>query len=234
MKRSLKFMFLILFTVSSSLFHAQTPKVEFYPEDFNSSDYKEYEFRKKIPKEIQAQVLTALSYYPQLKYTRIKFRFKKRKTPLTSRPRISHVFLPKNWRTYVITISKETTESFAPILFSRLPYNAQIGVLGHEIAHILDYKSQTSFQLIGLGFKIGKSSFVDRFEFETDERTIAHGLGYQLLDWSIFVRKALGIMEWKGASETLESGNISGTNERYMNPETIKKYIAQNPLYNTN
>ena len=224
-------MFLVLFT---SLVYCQTPQVEFHPEDFQISEYEKYSFRKKIPVEIQAQVLTALSYYPQLKDTRIKFRFKKRKTPLTSRPRIMHVFLPKKWRTYVITLSTKTTESFDPILFSRLPYNAQIGVLGHEIAHILEYRAQSSFQLIGLGFKIGNPSFVDRFEFETDARAIANGLGYQLLDWSIFVRKALGIVEWKGASEELESGNVPEANQRYMNPETIKKYVAQNPLYSTN
>ena len=87
---------------------------------------------------------------------------------------------------------------------------------------------------MGLGFKLGKPSFVDRFEFETDKRTINQGLGYQLLDWSVFVRKALGIIEWKGASEALESGNVPEANQRYMNPETIKKYVAQNPLYSTN
>ena len=231
MGRNLKFLFLVLFT---SLVYCQTPRVEYHLEDFQISEYEKYSFRKKIPVEIQAQVLTALSYYPQLKDTRIKFRFKKRKTPLTSRPRIMHVFLPKKWRTYVITLSTKTTESFDPILFSRLPYNAQIGVLGHEIAHILEYRAQSSFQLIGLGFKIGNPSFVDRFEFETDARAIANGLGYQLLDWSIFVRKALGIVEWKGASEELESGNVPEANQRYMNPQTIRKYMAKDPRYNSN
>ena len=213
------------------LMYGQTPQVEFHPEDFQISEYEKYSFRKKIPEEIRAQVLIALSYYPQLKDTRIKFRFKKRKTPLTSRPRIMHIFLPKKWRTYVITLSTETTESFAPILFFRLPYNAQIGVLGHEIAHILEYKTLTSFQLIGLGFKLGNPHFTDQFEFKTDERTIANGLGYQLCGWSVFVRKSLGIVEWKGASETLESGNVPEANQRYMNPQTIQKYMARNPLY---
>lgn len=233
MKRNLKYVFLILFTGLFGLVYGQTPKQKYLPEDFVLSQYESFVFKKKFPKEIEAQVLTALSYYPQLRDTRIKFRFRKRKTPLTSRPRVLHVFLPKKWRTHVITISSKTTESFAPILFSKLPYNAQIGVLGHEIAHVLEYKSQTTFQLIGLGFKIGKPSFVDQFEFDTDARTIANGLGYQLLDWSIFVRKALGIAEWKGASEELESGNHPETNQRYMNPQTIRKYIAQNPLYNS-
>ena len=231
MVKNLKFWFLILFLAPCILTYGQTPKMKFFPEDFVSAEYEEYAFKKKFPEEIKSQVLTALSYYPKLKDTRITFRFKKKKTPLTSRPRILHVFLPKKWRTYVITISTETTENFTPILFTKLPYNAQIGVLGHEIAHVVDYKTKASFQLIGLGFKIGKPSFVDQFEFKTDERTIAHGLGYQLLDWSTFVRKALGIIEWKGASQALETGNVPKVNQRYMNPETIKNYMAKNPIY---
>lgn len=232
MIKNLRFLVLVLSIGFGLSVYGQSPKVKYTPEDFHISDYENFEFRKKFPEAIKAQVLTALSYYPQLQRTRIIFRFKKRKTPLTSRPRISHVFLPKKWRTYVITISTETTANLAPILFSKLPYNAQIGVLGHEIAHILEYTSQTSFQLIGLGFKIGNPSFTDQFEFKTDERTIANGLGYQLLDWSTFVRKALNIVEWKGASEELESGNVPEASQRYMNPGTIKRYMLQYSMYN--
>ncbi|WP_435624894.1 hypothetical protein [Flagellimonas sp.] len=232
MAKNLKLWFLILFIGQYNLTYGQKPKIEFVPEDFASADYEQYTSKKKFPEEIRPQVLTALSYYPQLRDTRITFRFRKRKTPLTSRPRILHVFLPKKWRAYVITISTETTESFTPILFSKLPYDAQIGVLGHEIAHIVDYRDQTSFQLISLGFKLGNPSFTDEFEFKTDERAISFGLGFQLLHWSSFVRKSLGIVEWKGASQALETGNAPKVSQRYMNPETIKDYMAKNPIYN--
>ena len=232
MTKNLKLWFLILFIGQCNLSCGQTPKIKFVPEDFVSAEYEQYAFKKKFPEEIKSQVLTALSYYPQLKDTRITFRFRKRKTPLTSRPRILQVFLPKKWRAYVITISTETIESLTPILFSKLPYNAQIGVLGHEIAHIVDYKDKTSFQLISLGFKLGNPSFTDEFEFKTDERAISFGLGFQLFNWSSFVRKSLGIIEWKGASQALDTGNFPEVNQRYMNPETIKNYMAKNPIYN--
>lgn len=212
---------------------AQSPVKKFDSLAYNSKLYSQYRTNKKIPEEIAPQVLTALSYYPELKDAKIIFRLKKRKTPLTSRPRIFSVFRGKKKRAYVITISSETKKYLAPILFSRLPYNAQVGVIGHEIGHIVEYKEKSSLQLIRLSFKLFNSDFVDSFEFNTDQRTIEHGLGYQLLDWSIFVRKALGIIEWKGASEDLATGNLPEVNQRYMNPKTIRTQIQDLELYNS-
>lgn len=228
MKHTWHTLFFITFTLWAN---AQAPQTVFTFEEYDAVYYEQFGNNKRIPDKIRPQVLTALSFYPELKNTRIVFRLKKRKTPLTSRPRISSAFLPKGIRSYVITLSTETESFLAPILFSELPYNAQIGVLGHEIAHIAEYKTKTSFQLIGLGFKIGNPQFEDRFEFNTDKRAIEHGLGHQLLDWSRFVRTALNIVEWKGASINLDEGNKPEAQERYMNPETIQNYIAQYSIY---
>jgi hypothetical protein len=211
--------------------NTQKPVKEFDSASYDSILYEDYATNKKIPQSIRPQVLTALSFYPELKDSKIIFRFKKRKTPLTSRPRIFSVFRGKKKRAYVITLSSETKKHLAPILFSKLPYNAQVGVLGHEIGHIVEYKEKSSVQLIGLSLKLFNSTFVDSFEFETDKRTIEHGLGYQLLDWSIFVRQALNITEWKGASKELSAGNKPEVNQRYMNPETIRKYIKNSEVY---
>jgi len=225
----------VLFFMSSVALRAQTqtPVDKFEASNFDSSNYKAFERNKKIPEELKQQALTALSFYPELVDTKIIFRIKKRKTPLTSRPRISNVFKAKKNRTYIITVSSEAKDYLSPILFSNLPYNAQVGVLGHEIGHVIEYKSKSSFQLIGLSFKLFNSAFVDSFEFNTDKRTVEHGLGYQLLDWSTYVRKALGIVEWKGASEALSEGNKPEASQRYMNPETIEKYIKTIDKYNS-
>ncbi|MFS4456310.1 hypothetical protein [Maribacter sp. 2304DJ31-5] len=212
---------------------AQEPKPEFLKEEYNRTFYERFAKKKKIPQAIRPQALIALAYFPELENTRITFKFKKRKTPLTSRPKISSVLLPKGIRSYIITISTESTSSLAPILFSALPYNAQIGVLGHEIAHIAAYETMSTIQLIGLGFKISNTKFADGFEFNTDKRSIAHGLGHQLLEWSIFVRKALDIKQWKGAMRDISEGNEPEAGQRYMNPGTIKKYMGLYDIYNT-
>ena len=43
------------------------------------------------------------------------------------------------------------------------------------------------------------SRYIDRFEFKTDSICIAHGLGYQLLAWSSFVRQKMHRENWDGA-----------------------------------
>ncbi len=222
---------LTLFVLYIWVGNTQKPVKKFDSLSYNSKLYVDYATNKKIPESIRPQVLTALSFYPELKEAKIIFRFKKRKTPLTSRPRIFSVFKEKKKRTYVITISSETKRHLAPILFSKLPYNAQVGVLGHEIGHVVEYNEKSSLQIIGLSFKLFNSAFVDSFEFKTDKRTVEHGLGYQLLDWSIFVRKALNITEWKGASKELSVGNKLEVNQRYMNPATIGAYIKNSEVY---
>ena len=214
-----------------SLIQSQQPVKEFFPKDFTEQKFEAYGKKKRIPESIRPQVLTALSYYPELKNTRITFRFRKRTTPLASRPRFFSAFLPKGIRSYVITISTESNSKLSPILFKNLPYNAQIGVIGHEIAHTVYYKKRTSFQLIGIASKLGNTKFVDNFEYETDKRTIQHGLGYQLLAWSEFVRSALQIKEWTGFNEDEKSFDNSN-GERYMNPKSIKDYIKTFPSYN--
>lgn len=220
------FFFIALFLYAFAL-KAQSPVEKFNDSLFDDASYLGYSTKKKIPEKIRKQVLTALSFYPELKDTKLHFRFRKRTTPLTSRPRIFSIFRKKKNRAYVITISTRSKTRLFPIIFENLPYNAQIGVLGHELGHIAYYKTKNSFQILGLSFKILKPKFVDSFEFNTDRIAIDHGLGYQLYDWSVFVRKALNIREWKGASEEASSSE----NQRYMNPKTILEYMDSNPIY---
>lgn len=221
----------IFLFLTITILNGQNPIEHFQRTDFYITSYQQFAQKKKIPEAIKAQALIALSYFHELKNTRICFRFRKRKTPLTSRPRISSFFLPKKWRSYVITISSKANGKFSPILFNKLPFNAQIGVLGHEIAHIPYYRDRTSLQLLGLGFKLGNDNFVDAFEFNTDKAVIDRGLGHQLYAWSVFVRKALGVNTWRGASNVLEEGNQPNVRERYMNPETILTYMDSLDVY---
>ncbi len=211
---------------------AQKPVKVFSEIDFNDS-LNSYEKNKKIPESIRRQALTALSFYPELKTTKLIFRLRKRKTPLTSRPRIFSVFRKKSKRPYVITISIKSSKRLTPIVFNNLPYNAQIGVLGHELGHIAYYKDKQSLKILGLTFKLLNSNFVDEFEYNTDAITIQHGLGYQLYDWSVFVRKALEIEEWKGAAKISSEASWDSINQRYMNPKTIQHFISENPIYKT-
>jgi len=209
---------------------AQEPIIEFIKADFDHSKYAQNEVNKEIPLSIKSQALIALSFYPELKNTKIIFRFKKGNTPLTSRPRVWSTFKKASNRTYIITISRKSNKRLSPILFSNLPYNAQIGVLGHELGHIMDYNTKSTGQILGVLFDRISAKKINRSELNIDRICIDHGLGHQLLAWSTYVRKALNIDEWNGASNYFSNKNDK-LNQRYMSPKAIQLAIKEHPFY---
>jgi hypothetical protein len=216
------------------LVHGQTPK-PFFPEPTDGATIealkKEFGNNKSIPAQYEQPILIALSFFPELKDISIDFRVRKtNKAPLTTIPSFHTVLFSSPKRKYIITIRNLMSKSLQPILFQNLPFNAQIGVIGHELSHVLDFHSKTSFGLIGNGISTLSYKFVDRFEYKTDSICIAHGLGYQLLEWSTYVRASLHRENWIGAGNANEEKNSN--RERYMNPETIIRRIATEPIYN--
>lgn len=230
---SLKYFYLLVCCFAAILnpIQAQIPRLNFGRNSSDSSIYVGFESNKIIPDEFKTQALIALSYYPELKKVKIIFRILEKKTPLTTQPDLLSLIKSREKRIYIITISSKSDKKLTPILFFNLPFNAQIGVLGHEMAHVSDFNSKSTLELISLFFKMLSSDFVDHFEFNTDLISINHGLGYQLLDWSKYVRKALDIDNWGGASNKDSLEKTGSKKQRYMNPETIEKYIASNPNY---
>jgi len=222
---------LFFFSLSISNAKAQVPIEKFDRMNFDAGQYSKFATNKKIPEAIQSQTLRALSFYPELKNARIIFRFRKRRTPLSSRPQLLSTFKKRKNRKYVITISTKSNKKLAPILFLNLPYNAQIGVLGHELGHIAEYDTMRTGQLITLIFKLFSSKYTDKFEFNTDLIGINHGLGYQLYDWSQYIRSALDIREWRGAFDDYTGKQMALTKQRYMNPQTIEKFMESNSIY---
>ena len=209
---------------------AQEPTIVFNEADFDQKKYAHFEVNKEIPPSLKSQALIALSFYPELKKTKIIFRFNKGNTPLTSRPKVWSTLKKAKNRTYIITISEKSNEKLSPILFFNLPYNAQIGVLGHELSHILDYNTKSTGQILGVLFDRISAKKINRSELKTDRICIDHGLGHQLYAWSTYVRKALKIEEWNGASNYFSNKNDK-VNQRYMSPNAIQSAMKEHPLY---
>lgn len=229
LKQIITLLFLII--ICQSIL-AQKPVKNFTPTSFSEVEYSKFSVNKSMPNEMRPQVLTALSYYPELSTVNIVFRMKESKTPLTSRPTFWSLFKAKKNRTYQITISTKAAEWLNPILFANLPYNAQIGVLGHEISHVADYNDKNFWQLLRIGVGMLSKKYTDKFEFNTDMRCVEHGLGYQLKSWSVYTRMALDLNEWKGAGKKNTKKAETEAEQRYMNPSTIEKYMQLLNIYN--
>jgi hypothetical protein len=183
---------------------------------------------KIIPPAFEKQILIALSYFPELVNTEIEFRFEHTNTSFSTRPSIVSILKRSSRRKYIITISDSSKEKLVPLQLKNLDFNAQIGVLGHELSHAADFTRKNSFGLLRVAFGNLSNRFLDRFERYTDSLCIAHSLGYQLLAWSTFIRTTMHYENWTG-SVNIDKGPM--LREKYMNPPTIKKQIENNPLY---
>ncbi|MFZ0596657.1 MAG: hypothetical protein WAM46_06720 [Flavobacterium sp.] len=231
MKQSfLVVVFLILLV--STIAQAQEIVKSFSASTFGSKELDSlkvnYGINKIIPAVYETQILIALSYFPELKNTNIEFRLKKTNTPLSSKPTLPGLLQSAKKRKYIITISEETNPALEPILFKKLNFNAQVGVLGHELSHVSDYLTKGFSKMMNLVLiEIFSKKQVDQFESRTDHICINHGLGFQLLDWSKSVRENLKIDYWRGADNLKHKTS----DERYLNPETIIQIMKQNQLY---
>ena len=186
----------------------------------------EFGNKKEIPKQFEKPILTALSYFPELKNVHIVFRIKKAYSSLTTKPNFAGVFKRKDHRTYIITISNETIDTLRPLLLQNLTFEQQVGVIGHELSHVVDFNSKNFPQTLGVGIGHISKKYLDKMEFNTDRICIQHGLGKYLLAYSKHVRETMHVHNWRG-SDFVNKGNGNGKYERYMNPETIEKTMKE-------
>lgn len=226
------FLILLLISINSD---AQSIVKIFHQDNISKNEgaklKSECSNNKTIPKDFENQTLIALSYFPELKDIKIKFRLKNRTTPLATRPSLFSMFRSAKKRTYIITISKQSTSYLDAITLKNLNYNAQIGVIGHELCHVSDYLNKGFCKMWNVVWiEIFSKKKVDTFEYNTDLNCINHGLGYQLLDWSTNVRENLKRENWLGAVNLTEDEK----SERYMNPSTITTIIKNHSLYKEN
>ncbi len=181
---------------------------------------RRFGFNKKVPREVLSNFYTAIGYYPELKNVNIKVRYGTIKTTMQCRPRWDFIFHKKENRSYVIYIGNKIKNRNG-ILYRNLPLNAQIGVIGHELAHIIDYQSMNNVQMTRFGINYLTSKKKREIENHIDLIAIHRGLGYQIKDFSKYV------FEESGAS--LEY--LKYKMKFYFRPHQIKEILVTNPIY---
>lgn len=222
----------ILFTfLLPAIVYSQLPHKDFTTNSFSEEQFqllkKEYGNRKQYPPQIEKQVLIALSYYPELKNVPINFKMKPNHSPGFTRATWAGVFERPYKRHFLIVISNSTEEILMPLIFNNISFNAQVGLIGHELGHVADFSPKTSLQLIRHAIKSLSEKYVDSVEYNTDAICVAHGLGYQLLEWSANVRKKMNTINWQGPDYV----HRKKKKERYMNPSTIESKMKECPIY---
>lgn len=136
---------------------------------------------------IERAYLKALCFYPELKNVKIRIKYGRIKTSMAAIPKPSSLLFRKRTnRTYTIIINKKEHSDPARLLHTA-PFNAMVGVFGHELAHILDYKEKSNCQMVGFAISYLNHEKRKQTEWKTDSITVSHGLGWQLYHFTDFV-----------------------------------------------
>ncbi len=182
-----------------------------------------YAKNKVIPKEYELQILLALSHYPQLEEVPIEFVERKVFAPLSALPSIRSMMNPFRERKYRVIISEKSNVEMERILLMNLPINAQVGVLGHELAHIIDYDQRSFSELIAIAINYGiNPGYHAWYEKSTDLRAIDNGLGWELYAYSKYVRTIFGS----------EEREVNLSDDFYLHFNEILYEMQKSDLYN--
>ena len=179
---------------------------------------------KKYAPEYEKLVLPALSFFPQLKDYRVTFKVRNHGAPLSTRPSFGSMFRHARKREYMVFISADTSTEWKAIQLNRVPVMAQLGIIGHELSHIIEFKEKNTFGILGLGINHISTRYMNKFEFQADSICISQGMGDYLLVWATHARRAFGAPD----PEQLEvKGEMYNYGERYMSPATIRRYMEE-------
>ncbi len=167
----------------------------------------------------------ALSYYPELWGKKIRLKYGKAKTTMTSRPRMLSIFRKRDKRSYKITIGNK--KDYKPAqLVNAVPFDALVGVLGHEIAHVEDYSDKSGWIVAWTGVKyVFSKKYRRQMEHYTDSLAMSKGLQWQVYHYSYYVVNIADI------DEDYRQFKL----DIYMSPEQVRKLaIRLDSLQNIN
>jgi hypothetical protein len=122
--------------------------------------------------------------FPELNGLSIEVRRKHIGTMMAARPKPGFIFRKPEHRKYVIFITDKPGMN-AEKIYSHMSYCAQLGVLGHELCHILDYRNKSNLQM--LGFAIAYPFNKKSIEAKTDLTAVQRGFGEELIEYTRYI-----------------------------------------------
>ncbi len=208
----IKIFFINLFCFLSSTISAQ--HILSATEYNKDSLIKIYGCRKNFIPEYELQSLVALSFYPELINTKISFRLAHKKS-IAKTTFTFFSILNSSDKHFIICINNN--KSNTGFTLRDAPFNAQVGAIGHELAHVLDFKKKNMLQMAVWGFTYLNKKQQIKIERKTDVVTIQHGLGRQLY----------GFVDFALNHSTANVGYKTFKRKYYLSPQEILHYINQ-------
>lgn len=144
---------------------------------------------KGLPDGFEIAAAIAYSAFPELKDVSIDMILTQDGAPMESTVDIISLFVQRKNRRYQVLLNDARNSYFDPILLRSLPFDAQVGILAHELGHIVYYHELNVFQFGKWGLMyLQDDEFRAAHERTTDLMPVYHGLGSQIYQYAYFVR----------------------------------------------
>ena len=175
---------------------------------------------KKIPVEVEAAVIQALTFFPELDDYSIEFKFRNHlnNRVMQAQPKISTLFRSKEKRHYKITMSRNLEMNDTTMTVDQLPYDILVGWFAHELGHVMDYKDRTSANLIRFAAKyLTSKPFIKKSEKRADTYAVGNGCAKEIINTKKFILfKSKFTKEYKAKMKDL-----------YPSPEDITAMVEE-------
>jgi hypothetical protein len=204
--------FIWLFTFSSIACFSQVDSL--YKKEVIDSLRNIYGKHKTFITEYEPACLMALSFYPELIDEEITFISAPKESTSKTTMTLSSIFRPEG-KHFIIYVNDNRSET--GVLLRDAPFSGRVGVIGHELAHVVRfrYKDFGEMVLWGFNYLIRKKRI--QTERNTDLLTIQHGLGKELYTWALFIQNSNALThEYKKMKMTY-----------YMHPDEIKAVVEK-------
>lgn len=156
----------------------------------SSPELARFKRNKTIPAIIEKNVLTALSFYPELQDAVIHFVFKQRikSSVMQAQPVFGSLLRSRANRSYRINISAMFRLTHTAVPIHHLPDEIMIGWIGHELGHIMDYEHRSNLGVVGFGLGyVTSAAYVKKAEQRADDYAVRRGLGRYLIATKRFI-----------------------------------------------
>lgn len=135
-----------------------------------------------IPLNIKAELIVALTCFPDIRSKRLEIKYKAIKGTMNARPDLLNIFRKKSNRKYLILINNNKGRNKG-IPMEDMSSAARLGWYGHEIAHLQSYQMMNNLQMLLFTIRyISSVNYIRRAERFTDYLAIERGLLFQIFE----------------------------------------------------
>lgn len=177
-----RFLFIFFFSLHSLTLFAQSNFRELH---YNiDSLNKIYGKHKHFINQFKLASLIALSYYPELTDEEIQFKYANINSTARTTVSFPSIFWKDN-KHYIIYINNNIKRT--GMLPEDIPFDAQVALIAHELAHVMDFKKRggVSMCIWGIGYIFIKQR--TKIEKRADKTVIKRGLGLELYHLTDFI-----------------------------------------------